>query len=297
MPFFHSASWSTEDGERFPALASLVDATRNCTAETFWNFSAAFEEFFNSSFVSSFLAHELGRIARTADYEHVQSDDEIEVLRGENFRVSIGKIKAYSPLGNDHTEVVCYANDFVYANLGPIPLEFELLETPREQVNEVFDRSMVPYSVRICRQQRGETIKVRAGVDILKVSKPERDTYQIYAVSSHPRKSLLWHYDADTLVPKYCTAASLMSSRVQTAINILVRMGGQTTATTAAIASAAKSGDHFVRWSAIAAVTSLDPHMGLELLQTALADPHPYVKAAAQSALVKLQGEGGANRG
>mgnify|MGYP002350167723 CR=1 FL=1 len=41
----------------------------------------------------------------------------------------------------------------------------------------------------------------------------------------------------------------------------------------------------------------LDPHMGLELLQTALADPHPYVKAAAQSALVKLQGEGGANRG
>lgn len=286
MAFFVGENWTSQNSERFPDLAVLVEETQELTPATFLRYFEAFEKFFRSPFVPSFLAHEVAQIGRADNYDRPPSDGEIEIFRSKQFRISMAKIKAASALGGRHGEVVCHANDYICANLGPPPLEFDIFEMPAEHRYDVFDRSVRPNFVRRCRQEKGEALGIEAGRHILRMVKPAADAYQVYAVSLHTRHSVIWHFDADTLEPKYAAAANLMSSRVQTAIGILGQMADQSALPV--LTAAAESGDHFVRWSAISAVTAIDPQEGLVLLRRASEDPHPHVRSAAKRALLKL---------
>jgi hypothetical protein len=287
MPFFSSELWSSADTERYPALGQLFQATRGCTSETFWDFAQTFNSFLHSDFIPTFIADETLKIASTSNYGDIQSDEEVEIIRGQGFRISMGKIKAVSSLGSDYSEVICYASDFIYINLGPSPLEIEFFEFPSDRNNNYFETSVRPLFISRYSQAVGDIVKARAGVDVLRIAPPTCDTFQIYVVSLVPRMSLLWHFDAVTMLSKYCTAANLMSSRVQMAIDILVRMGAKRALPE--IIGAAKSKDHFVRWAAIAAAACLDNKAGLQLLQKALEDPHPDIRFAALHALSELK--------
>jgi hypothetical protein len=287
MPFFSHDLWSEENTNLFPALQRLFLATKGCTSETFWDFEQAFEEFFRSEFLPNFLAGELLKIKNERDYDEVQSDDELEIVRGEGFRISMGKIKASSPLVNGYSEIVCYASDFMYCNLGPEALEVELFKFPSDRNIEYFERNVRPIAIGRRTQKKGEIVKARAGVDVLKVLPPSCNTFQIYAVSLKPQVPLLWHFDAASLHPKYCTSASPMSSRIQTGIDILVRMNCLDAIPE--ITNAIKSNDHFVRWTAIASVACMDENKGAQLLRNALNDPHPDIRSAAESALHMLE--------
>ncbi len=287
MPFFSSELWSSVDTERYPALGQLFQATKGCTSETFWDFGDAFNSFLRSDFIPTFIAEEILKIASTSNYGDIQSDEEVEIIRGQGFRISMGKIKAASSPGSNYSEVICYASDFIYINLGPSPLEIDFFEFPQDRNNNYFEKSVRPLCVRRHSQTVGDIVKARAGVDVLRIAPPACDTFQIYVVSLVPRMSLLWHFDAETLLSKYCTAANLMSSRVQMAIDILLRMGERRALPE--IIGAAKSKDHFVRWTAIAAAACLDNQAGFELLQKALEDPHPDIRFAALHVLSELK--------
>jgi len=286
MAFFVAENWTAKNSELFPDLGVLIEETRELTPATFLNYFEAFERLFKSSFVPSFLAEEVAQIARADNYDHLGADSEIEIFRSIHFRISLAKIKAASAQGGRHGEVVCHASDYICANLGPPPLEFDIFEMPAEHRYDVFDRSVRPNFVRRYCQQRGEALRVEAGRQILRMVKPAADAYQVYAVSLHSRYPVIWHFDADNLEPRYAAAANLMSSRVQTAIGILGQMADQSALPT--LIAAAESGDHFVRWSTISAVTAIDQQVGLALLRRALEDPHPHVRSAANRALLKL---------
>ncbi|MDH2350186.1 HEAT repeat domain-containing protein [Bradyrhizobium sp. SSUT18] len=286
MAFFVAENWTAKNSELFPDLGVLIEETRELTPSTFLNYFEAFEKLFKSAFVPSFLAHEVAQVARVGNYDQVQSDSEIEIFRSEYFRISVAKIKAASAQGSRHAEVVCHGNDHIRANLGPPPLEFDIFEMPAEHRYDVFDRSVRPNFVRRYCQPKGEALGVEAGRHILRMVKPPADAYQVFAVSLQSRYSVIWHFDADNLEPKYAAAANLMSSRVQTAIGILGQMAGQSALPV--LTAAAESGDHFVRWSAISAVTAIVQQEGLVLLRRALEDPHPHVRSAANRALLKL---------
>lgn len=277
MPFFSHEAW-TKDGA-IPTLDRLFESTEGCNSENFWDFEAAFQDFFASDFLSNFLRGELRKIASEKDYDRVLSDDEVELVRGEGFRVSMGKLKARS----DYSEVICYASDFMYINLGPSKLRLEVFNIPANCDITFFDRTVRLSPVYRREQAVGEIIKVNAGRDILKFAPLEFDTFQLFIVSLKPRVPLLWHFDAKTFEPKYCTSANLMSSRLQTAMDILVRMGRADAIPE--IAGAARSKDHFVRWSAISSVLCMDELEGTRLLKGALEDPHPDVREAAAEAL------------
>lgn len=284
MPFYSHDRWSDGRSDSPQELQRLFEETKGCTSETFWDCEGAFEEFFRSDFLSEFLYRQVSNIEHEADYDAVQSDDELELIRGEGFRISMGKLKASpSPLAGEYREIVCYASDFMCVNLGPGLLEVDCFQFPADRNIEFFERTVRPVAIGHRQQLVGEIIKARAGLDVLRYSPPVRDTFQLYAVSLKPKIPLLWHFDATTLDAKYCTSANLMSSRIQTGIDILVRM--KRVDAIPEIIEAAKSKDHFVRWTAIASVVCMDQTKGVELLQDALTDAHPDVRSAASRAL------------
>ncbi|MBR0820279.1 HEAT repeat domain-containing protein [Bradyrhizobium liaoningense] len=283
MPFFSHDTWNEERPSRIPALGRLFETTKGCMSENFWDYDSFFEEFFSSNFLSEFLQGELSKIANEKDYDAVQSDDELELVLGEGFRISMGKLKAGTSSAASYSEIICYASDFMCVNLGPCALDVELFKLPSGCNVEVFDRSIRPIAVGRKDQAIGEILRARAGVDVLRFSPPAHDTFQLYAVSLKPRMPLLWHFDAISLDAKYCTSANLMSSRVQTGIDILVRMDRKDAIPE--IIQASKSKDHFVRWTAISSVVCMDEVEGVRLLRDALNDPHPDVSSAARKAL------------
>ena len=270
----------------FPDLGVLVEETRELTPATFLNHFEAFERLFKSPFVPSLLAHEVAEVARLGDYDQVQSDSDIEIFRARYFRISMTRIRAAAAQESRHGEVVCHGYDHIRANLGPAALEFDIFEMPAECRFDVFDRSVRPKLVRRYCQHKGEALPVEAGRHILRMVKPAADAYQIYAVSLRSRYPVTWHFDADSLEPKYAAAASLTSSRVQTAIGILGQIADQSALPV--LLAAAESDDHFVRWSAISAVTAINQQEGRVLLGRALEDSHPHVRSAADRALLKL---------
>jgi len=261
-------------------LSQQKDATRRIF---FWDFVPAFQDFFASDFLLNFLRGELRKIASEKDYDRVLSDDEVELVRGEGFRVSMGKLKARS----DYSEVVCYASDFMCINLGPSSLQLEVFNIPANCDITFFDRSVRLSPACRREQEVGDIVKVNAGCDVLKFIRPELDTFQLFIVSLKPRMPLLWHFDAETLEPKYCTSANLMSSRLQMAMDILVRMGRVDAIPE--VIGAARSKDHFVRWSAISSVLCMDEFEGTRLLIGALDDSHPDVRNAAAAALATVK--------
>lgn len=287
MPFYSYELRSDKTSDCIPALHRLFEETTGCTSETFWDFESAIESFFRSDFLSEFLHRQVSRIQQEKDYDAVQSDDEIELIRGEGFRISMGKLKASpSLLTGSYTEVVCYASDFMCVNLGPALLDVDLFRFPADRNIDYFERTVRPALIGHRQQLVGEIVRARAGIDVLRFSPPLRDTFQLYAVALKPRVPLLWHFDASTLDAKFCTSANLMSSRIQTGIDILVRM--KRADAIPEITDAAKSKDHFVRWTAIASVVCMDQTVGVELLRAALSDAHPDVRSAARKALNTL---------
>ena len=284
MPFYSYDLWSDERSQSLPALQRLFEETKGCTSETFWDFEVAFEKFFRSDFLSKFLYRQVSSIEQETDYDAIQSDDELELIRGEGFRISMGKLRASpSPLAGEYTEIACYASDFMCVNLGPSSLEVDSFQFPADRNIEFFERTVRPTSLGHRQQLVGEVLKARAGLDVLRFSPPPRDSFQLFAISLKPRVPLLWHFDATTLDAKYCTSANLMSSRIQTGIDILVRM--KRADAVPAIVEAAKSKDHFVRWTAITSVVCMDQAKGIDLLHNALTDAHPDVRSAASKAL------------
>ncbi|TBF75772.1 HEAT repeat domain-containing protein [Rhizobium leguminosarum] len=279
MPFFSFENFRKDDAQRYPSLAALVESAMESNApRDFWSFLPQLSEFFHSDFTSRFLLNELNEIGADINYDSLVYDVGIEIIRFPEFTIWIGSSRNRSFGEAGRSELASFANDIIYYNLGPSAVQVTQYRCPPSQVNSIFDRSLRPEFVRQFRQKPGDVIKLHAGKDILDIVGGTEDTYQMYVVSTRAQ-SLVWHYDAETLEPLYCSAGSTRASSIQQSLDILVELNFR--AGLDAIASTFEARDHFVRWSAVKAALAIDDRTGREILRRALQDPHPHVRKAA----------------
>lgn len=290
MAFFDVAEFEATGTHPCPHIDRLLRKTDCGRAGRFWDYSGAFIEFCSSSFATDFFAAELKRVCVSPDYDHLSQSDEISVIETVCYKIKISQLHFDTSLQIEGgSEIACYANDFITYNLGPGTLTLDLFETSCAHDNDVFNISQKATRKGEIALRKGEHISVHAGKDILKIVGADDVVYQIHCVSTSAGPSMVWHYDALTLKPKYCTAGSTEASRMETVVGILVRMGG--TVGMPSLQKLAGYKDHFVRWSAIKAVLALDKKIGVDLLRTATRDPHQHVRTAASVVLSKIKGE------
>lgn len=278
MPLFPSSGLSAHDAQQLPELQQLITVSRKLSGKPFGDFFPAIKAFLDSQFLRKFFKFELCRLSEELNYGRLANETTIDIVTFPEYTLQLGRLRKLTQVDLDGSEVSSYATDIIYYNLGPCSIPFELHRAPPEQRNDVFDRRCIPIFANRSLLRPGDLITLSAGIDILKFLPFEQDVFQV-AVVSRKEKSLEWHYDYNTLNPLYCSAGRTISSTMQHAITVLVKMGSVRAAPE--IALAYNSADHFVRWSAVRAVLALDDHLGRELLERAKSDAHPHVRSAA----------------
>jgi hypothetical protein len=158
--------------------------------------------------------------------------------------------------------------------MNPLPLK----SVPDGQTNEIFDEKCLPTLTFAGTQKPGDCIKLRAGVDILKIIEMDVDLFQLYVVS-HTKRTLVWHYDAASVRPLYSSAGRGQASAVEQAVELIVNLDGDPGIDR--LIDVYNAEEHFLRWAAVKAALALNAPAGIELLRRAKSDRHPHIRNAA----------------
>ena len=213
MPYFSTETFDSARAVEFPELAELISETKAMAPASFWEALPVFRRFFASKFACRFLARELKEIDAVDDYDALISDVGIELIRLPAYKLWIGRLQSADVWASAQTELASFANDIIYCNLGPGTLGIEIYKTPAKQINSIFDRESIPSLLESGRQHPGDILSLHAGKHILKITDFGSDVFQIYVVSTRA-KSLVWHYDFQTLKPLYCSAGRGRASSI-----------------------------------------------------------------------------------
>lgn len=166
----------------------------------------------------------------------------------------------------------------------PGSVELELFAHSQPHPGDVFDRSLTLAAVGTRSLRAGEVLAQRAWFDV--VEPTARAPGHLLIFASAPVDRLRWTYERATLRPLRPTPTDLAIHHLEYAIGTLLHLGDPDAVEV--LAGLTSCPAHHVRWSAIRAVTELDPARGRELLAAALTDPHPHVRQAARGGLARL---------
>lgn len=171
---------------------------------------------------------------------------------------------------------------FVERNLSPGAVDYNIYELPEDFAENVFDRNV-----------RLQPARAFRGVEQALIVKDVREALDFTSVTQLPRISLRiafplegryeWCFDRQTLSAMSYTSLSLSDSGIADMLDLLSSMRAPTTVSV--IDSLIHHPEHFVRWKAIQAAGLIDRTQALEMVRTALDDPHPAIRAAAKTTL------------
>ena len=282
MAFFNEKNLRGYHFTLYPDLKEFINATKELNSNNFWDHASDFERLLKSRFIPDFLAIELQRMDEVFDYDFLNQDVGIDIIKLPNYTLTLGKLFESTFLGGNRPEVVGFGSDMMFYNLGPGALEIEIYEFPDNQPLDVFDKSVKVTLKKSFVQNKGDIVKLRAGKDIIKILNVNEIAFQLYLVSSEIQ-DLVWHYDEKTLMPLYATAGKSQASRIQCMLMMLAQLGSKHAIPLLKKLTSVKQ--HFLRWSAIKTILALSPDDGYPLLQDAVHDPHPHVRNASKATL------------
>lgn len=282
MAFFGEKNLYGFHFELYPELEKFINETKTLREEEFWGMFRPFKHLAHSNFIPKLIGNECQKIAELFDYDQINQDVGIDIIKLPHYTLTLGKLFENSFIDGNRPEVVGFASDMMFYNLGPGTLEVEIYEVSINQNLDIFDKRKKPTLKSKAVQNVGDIITLKAGREIIKITKLNDIAYQLYLVSSKVQ-NLVWHYDENTLEPKYATAGKSQSSRLQCAMMILAELGS--TRALPYIKELTKSNEHFLRWDAVKVLLALNPEEGKPYLEKALKDPHPHVRCAAKSTL------------
>lgn len=101
-----------------------------------------------------------------------------------------------------------------------------------------------------------------------------------------PFMTLQWMFDRSTRKATQAIASNPLESELVTICLTLKAM--KLRASTPTLQRLARHSSHFVRWSAIQALGTVEPDAAIDALRTAIGDPHPHIRAAADKQLAAL---------
>jgi hypothetical protein len=130
-----------------------------------------------------------------------------------------------------------------------------------------------------------ELTEVSAGWEAFRIRSVTRPI-PLVLLQSKPALEFAWQYDPGTLLPLQAICPGSSAYRLFYSTKLLGAVTGQRNVEALLRISRHKS--HFVRWAALQALFAIDLDVGRERLATAVDDPHPRVREAAQHALTHL---------
>jgi len=266
---------------RSPELTALVAGLgdRPETAEVFFARADRFAALLASSLLRDLICDELAGLLASPTRTIQDSFPGVWIVAGDR-RFELALVTTSEP-----TDILHGSPRHRLIGVGvPGSVELELFAHAQPHPGDVFDRSLLlaPLGTRSLRS--GEVLAQRAWFDV--VEPTARAPGHLLSFATAPVDRLRWTYDRATLRPRSPTPTDLAIHRLEYAIGTLLHLGSPDAVEV--LAGLATYPAHHIRWSAIRAVTELDPARGRELLAAALADPHPHVRQAARGGLARL---------
>lgn len=248
--------------------------------DQFWTCEAQFAGLLNSDFLQRFIGFELDQLLNTPQYiPDLSNEYEMTILKTRDYTLAL---KIVVPEGNLVRPPYSSAEHNMLGLCNPTVAQIEIFE----QAN--------PFPVNILERSRTLTFKECITLNqfeykILPASKEayrllSNDTTRVFlSFSSGLVERIRWDYNAVTFAPERALAADNSASRLQFAAKVLAMFGCDSSINP--LKCLLQHQDHFVRWSAIQSIFTIDNELGYQLLQECANDPHPHVRNAAKRTL------------
>ena len=242
----------------------------------------AFQELVNGPLLTELINYELTAIAEDRLYLPEQAaESQMSIFRTEYCGL---EIKIVSPEYKPHSLVYSLTEDIVIFAASSMPVYAHRFLQPAPLPYDYFSADRLIYEKP---QWRFDVAPqhLRAGYDLFSLEPIKSHTVLIF-FSSASRMPIRWEYDRLTCLPLRMVAASLSSSRIQSACRALANMGYVGAAET--VAALSEHPDHHVRWSSVVTLLELDFRRGVHALENSLSDAHPHIRMAAKQSLDSL---------
>jgi hypothetical protein len=184
-------------------------------------------------------------------------------------------------------ELSSLAGHALCGSIGPGPLTVELFREDETSPASAVDPSKVLTARGPIVLEPGEHISLVAGRDIITVPAPQ-DTATYMRLDLPEVNDFVVIYDRKSLRPTYLTGVNQVDEQLLYVLRIAAAVGDKTTVPLV-VSTIEHHQAHHVRWEALQTLVALDPGVAVQQLRKTLHDPHPELRAVAQSSLPKLE--------
>jgi hypothetical protein len=253
--------------------------------EAFAACEAPFCDLVESSFLTELVNHELSLLVEDPAVvaDGLRSETAFDVAQTADWTLSV-RIMAPRATADD---LIWSSAEHLLLGIpavrGARELEFIRYEQPAPEPCEVLDPDRILMRRGRTTTGPGQVRLLQAGKDVLQ-SAAGTAAALILVLTSAPVMPFRWGYDVGSLRPVKIAASGGASWRLDYAMRLLA--AARDKESVPVLNKLAGHEHHFVRWTAIRAVTALDPAAGTALIKEAAAgDPHPHIRQAAGQAL------------
>ncbi len=211
---------------------------------------------------------------------------ELVLIDSEKISLSLSLLTPQNAAGGKMAD---FPMDALLYLLGPDSLKVNLYQVPSNRQSEVFDPSQSLTLTEQFMLAPGESVFIRSGVQVCDFEIPA--DVVILKMLSRKINPLIWTYDKISLAPLYSSSSNLQASRIKTSVQLLSQLSmrlGVDADTLQNTIQLTTHPLHFIRWSAIQTLFSLDREQGTKALIIALDDSHPHIRNAARRSYAKL---------
>jgi HEAT repeats len=255
-------------------------------AESFWDCEAAFRELTESAFVTELVNFELAKMLEDPLYVPPFYASDLVAYDSADFQVRLDMVNART--APNTTRLPSLPSHWMFA-LKLAPLRIALYRQPRPFPADDFRRDAVLQKVSSKTYAAGALLRLRAGFDLAEFL-PElgSETMLINFTPKGMPVDYCWVYDKSSLRPVRLVPAEPSWSRLDYAAQTMAQLGDEDSIP-ALTRLAREHPAHFVRWTAVQSVVTLDPDAGMQLVLEARRDPHAHVRRAAQKTLARFE--------
>jgi HEAT repeats len=267
---------------QFEASAHEITSRNN---GQLWECETIFHDLLTSGFAVNLVNQELGKMARDVGYvpPFGLSQSDLRLIQTPSFSLLLRIQEAYYPppnyLYSGTSDNIVGVLDCNAVN----GITFECFEQPESNRTLERPKKLVRGPNRVA--DRGDTIRIRAGIDVYQLLPPGHLTL-LLTMQSESRLSTFWEYDSSTLLPVRAIAASSSLSRLEFAARMLSEFGDPSSIPV--LSDLINHPEHFIRWAAIRAIARIDETEGVKALYAAQNDQHPHVRRAALRELKQI---------
>ncbi len=165
------------------------------------------------------------------------------------------------------------------------PVQVHRYALPADSDYDVFDPATALESLGTTTIPSKQRIDIDGRREAIDFDMPEDGVAVV--MNAAPCVSQLWSIEARTLKPLGASIANERVSIMMTMLNELARVRHQPALEV--VSQLTRHPDHNIRWCAMKCLGRLDGDAAIKHLEQLVADPHPYVRAAARTTLDKLE--------